>query len=343
MVMLKDFQKINQSQYNNEYEFPSLNINDVVKYHEKIQIKHKICGYTSEKSYYKFKTRNCGNCAKNKKHTQSYWKKKVIKFLGKEYIILDTENNKHLSRHSVINLFHKKCNNYWDPTIGNILFNGKCKFCSSNNKFTFDEVKKIVENDTSNEYSLISDDYINNKTNLVIRHNSCHNVFKMSLTSFYNGKERCPFCSNSKGENLIIEILKKNNIKFDYQVSYDKLKYIRKLKFDFRIFVSDKNYFLLEFDGKQHYFVTGYTTEKVLHDNQHRDNIKNNFCLNNSIHLYRIKYTLIDNLENIILYIFKNYVQRLSKRDSYVTEIYDENLVEYTENGGNMENSNILN
>jgi len=60
----------------------------------------------------------------------------------------------------------------------------------------------------------------------------------------------CPKCTFSKGENLIEDCLNLLNINFQKQKTFDDLKYIRHLKFDF--YLPDYNC-CIEYDGEQHF------------------------------------------------------------------------------------------
>lgn len=96
-------------------------------------------------------------------------------------------------------------------------------------------------------------------------------------------------CSNeSKGEQLIKNILLKNNIVFKQWVTFDTCKYKNLLPFDFFV----NNQYIIEYDGKQHFqaidFFGGEDTFKL---QQIRDNIKTQWCKDNNIPLIRIPYT----------------------------------------------------
>ena len=57
-------------------------------------------------------------------------------------------------------------------------------------KLTYEEVKRRIETD---EYKLISDEYVNNNTKLEIKCNKGH-IFDMSYAVFIRGS-RCPICN----------------------------------------------------------------------------------------------------------------------------------------------------
>lgn len=106
-------------------------------------------------------------------------------------------------------------------------------------------------------------------------------------------------CICSRGELAIKNILNSYNIIYKTEYTFSDLKNPKTnhlLRFDFAIF--DKNnqlQYLIEFDGRQHYFgpdtKTWSRSKDNLEDIQFRDNLKNNYCKNNNIILKRIPYT----------------------------------------------------
>jgi hypothetical protein len=98
----------------------------------------------------------------------------------------------------------------------------------------------------------------------------------------------CPTCKESHGERNIRIFLQNNNIEFITQKTFKDCKYKSLLKFDFYLI----NYNIcIEYDGKQHfnpYYVFG--GEDVLEIQKIKDNIKTEYCNNNNIILFRIRY-----------------------------------------------------
>lgn len=84
-------------------------------------------------------------------------------------------------------------------------------------------------------------------------------------------------CINSKTEILIANILKNNDILFVKQYSFNDLvsEYRNKLKFDFGIIKNNKLYYLIEYDGQQHFEKniknTGWNTKENYIKTHNRD------------------------------------------------------------------------
>ena len=102
---------------------------------------------------------------------------------------------------------------------------------------------------------------------------------------------RCPKCfpQGSKMEAVIEAILVKNHIKYEKEVKFDDCRYKSKLRFDFKIFLSDDKWFLLEADGEQH-FIKRNGFSFCNSENSKRDDIKNKFCQEKNIILLRIRF-----------------------------------------------------
>lgn len=112
---------------------------------------------------------------------------------------------------------------------------------------------------------------------------------------------------SSKGEELVIDFLTKNNIKYLREYSFDDLrnKSGNLLRFDFAI-LNDNNslVMLVEYQGEQHYKDCG---EYGLYQRKYSDPMKRRYCQSHYIPLYEIKYD--DDLE----YIFPNLLNEIKK------------------------------
>jgi len=96
----------------------------------------------------------------------------------------------------------------------------------------------------------------------------------------------------SKGEQITRDFLKRYELPFKEQVSFNNLYYKSKdfpLRFDFQIFFKD-SWFLLEVQGGQHYKPTnfgGHLTEEEIQQNfeegQERDRMKKEYCEKHNI------------------------------------------------------------
>lgn len=99
----------------------------------------------------------------------------------------------------------------------------------------------------------------------------------------------------SRGEILIEEILKKNNLVFKEEYSFPDLKSPngRPLRFDFVVFDDDGQIdFIIEYQGKQHYEASAkFGGKRGLYQQQYNDNQKRRFCALHEFKLIEIPYT----------------------------------------------------
>lgn len=108
-----------------------------------------------------------------------------------------------------------------------------------------------------------------------------------------NNTKSCGCLGRSAGEFKIRELLKSNSFIFEEQKIFKDCKDKRVLPFDFYI----NNKYLIEFDGKQHYyFSTGWSTEEKFFETQKHDKIKNQYCFKHHIPIIRIPYWHYDDL-----------------------------------------------
>ena len=120
----------------------------------------------------------------------------------------------------------------------------------------------------------------------------CGNQVIKTVSELRSGNTMsCGCFKKSHGEREIAILLINNNIKFETQKTFNDLKSMKNhlLKFDF--YLNDLN-ILIEFDGTQHYEQTNFTTETTIQN----DILKNRWCLENNITLYRIPYYELKNI-----------------------------------------------
>jgi len=290
-----------EAKYPNEYlvlttneEYENLNS------HSKIKIKHLKCNTIFEKSFHGLlRDEKCTYCSARTGSIEKYQKYLDDTFGKNEYkIISDTYNSK-----SPLKIKHLKCNTTWDIKPSNIKSLKSCPTCkinnlreySNNKKYDINDIKNMIE--SVNGYKLISDVYNGNKDKLKILHETCGNIFEIKFNNFQQGY-RCSMCSKriSNSELRVIEYLKSLNIDFIHNAIFNDCKYIKLLRFDFKINY-DNSFLLIECDGKQHFHECLYNKDMIQNK---RDFVKDTYCKENNIKLYRIPYTKFKNIEDEI-------------------------------------------
>lgn len=105
------------------------------------------------------------------------------------------------------------------------------------------------------------------------------------------GKIRSCNCSqDSQKEFFIRTFLEENNIKYIKEYSFSDLKTSKGgyPRFDFAIFLEDKLYCLLEYQGEQHYKTSN--NYFGIYEREVTDKLKKEYCKKKNISFYEIKY-----------------------------------------------------
>lgn len=138
----------------------------------------------------------------------------------------------------------------------------------------------------------------------------CGNVFNGLPARVFSDTRPTVSCGcqlRSSGEAFIEDFLIEHEIPYRTQATYPDCRNINKLRFDFALYDDQINLIaLLEYDGRQHYEPIEWFGGEVGYENTKlRDQIKNEYCKENNIALYRIPYTytpqeISETISNII-------------------------------------------
>lgn len=134
---------------------------------------------------------------------------------------------------------------------------------------------------------------------------SCGSIIWVETSKLLSGHTMSCGCLSSKGEEKISSILIENSIFFEKEKTFNSCRFNDTnalARFDF--YIPTKNY-LIEFDGKQHFFSenAGWNNNENLLNIKRRDKYKNKLCKENNIPLIRIPYTHYEDLvlEDLLL------------------------------------------
>ena len=193
----------------------------------------------------------------------------------------------------------------------NILFGKKCRQCAfksthEKQRLTQEEFEKRVKEKTGDLYTVLGE-YIGADNKILIKHNECGYEYNTTPNKFYHSGRRCPNCYNSNPEKEIKGLLIAKGIEFVEQYKFDDCRNIFPLRFDFKISVDNK-WFLLEYQGSQHYIPSDLFGKDNFKQTQINDKIKYDYCRNNYINLEYITYK--ENIEeklNQILEFYANH------------------------------------
>ena len=123
--------------------------------------------------------------------------------------------------------------------------------------------------------------------------------YEATISNRASGKG-CPYCSGSKTERLVYEILTKNNIRFKAEKKFND---INVMYYPYDIYIASLR-LIIEPDGMQHFQKTSGSFEHIPFELRVKhDNIKNEYCTDNGyygnarIPILRIPYIFSPNTE----------------------------------------------
>jgi len=100
---------------------------------------------------------------------------------------------------------------------------------------------------------------------------------------------------------ICLQILQNNKLVKEIipQFRFKDCKNKKSLPFDFKVILNSNEYFLIEYQGRQHYEEVNFFNRN-LEEQQRIDKIKHDYCKNNDIKLLIIRYDEYDKIESII-------------------------------------------
>ncbi len=121
----------------------------------------------------------------------------------------------------------------------------------------------------------------------------CGNEIITTTSALNSGNTTsCGCFHKSEGEEIIKQILLKENIAFETESWREDLKSKKGKPLQFDFYLPDYNCYI-EFDGEQHYKNNRYYSE----EGYERDCQKNEYCITHNIKLYRIPYSEKNNMK----------------------------------------------
>ena len=174
-----------------EYTFLDVYTNSSTK----IRVKHNKCGNIYEVTPNHFlRGIRCSYCSakasgKARRKTDAQFKKEIFDLVGNEYTFLDPYQGV-LTK---IRVRHNKCNEIYEVTPAHFISGRRCPACHGNIKKTNAQFKKEVFDLVGDEYTFL-DAYVNTRTKIRVKHNTCGNVYTVAPHDFLKGT-RCPYCA----------------------------------------------------------------------------------------------------------------------------------------------------
>lgn len=286
------FKKYISEMYDGEFIFKKQEVRN--KKHRFFFLEHKSCNSEFWISYLSFKKKK-PRCIKCDRFNTESFKKAVFDKYGDEYTVL----GEYVALNKPIKIKHNKCGAIIETLRPNNLLymNQGCKACGM--KMAGDHMKakrapqfyKEIQEKFGDRFTFYSeyDGYWGKITGYdsLLDKVFCKKPSDIMKTSVVPNK--------SIAEQRISEWLKRHQIPFKEQYSFEDLKDKKCLKFDF--FLEEKN-LLIEFDGEQHFKQRrDDPTGEKLKITQEHDKMKNEYCQENNIELFRISYLDFKHIE----------------------------------------------
>ena len=289
-----------------EYTF----LEEYDKGHIPLKVIHNICGHEYKVRPSAFmRGDTCPKCsAKSRRKkllkTNEDFVREIEDLVGNEYTFLE----EYKSHKTKICIKHNICGHEYKVAPQRFFNGNRCKKCSDMRQTkTHEDFMEEVRNLTEGEYTF-TEEYINARTKISVTHNVCGHEFLITPNNFLRGN-RCPLCNSSKGEQKIKEYLEKNHIPYEREFTFDDLRNIGKLRYDFAVFnkAEELPKLLIEFDGRQHFEpVEHFGGEEEFRNRIQNDKLKDEYSEEVGIQLLRIAYWDYDNVESIL----NNYIKK---------------------------------
>lgn len=286
-LTLKEFIKRAKEIHGCEYDYSKV---EYVDSKTKITIICPIHGEFEQIPSHHLQGGGCSACRKNKKLTTELFIKQAKK-IHKE-INYDYSKVEYINAHTKVEIICPiKNHGSYMQTPANHLKGQGCPICKGGiNSTTENFIEKANKKHGIGTYNYSKVKYTNAYTKVEIicpKHGNYWQIPNVHLQGC-----GCPKCNKNKGEDDIRNFLTKKGIEFEEQKSFEGCKYKKPLRFDFYL---PKYNLCIESDGEPHFQKINWNgkwtdeeMEEKLKLNQHRDNIKNEYCKNNGITLLRV-------------------------------------------------------
>lgn len=265
-------------------------------------------------------TRQCRNCT-NKQMSEKFLMNDERYKAEKKRLNIEIEHIETCKgSHEAIKHKCPDCGGTFITTPNNVLRKAstKCRECAN-----YSAARKRMKTKEEVEANLndlglkwIDGEYSNKLSRLTVLCSCNHSTFTRRYEYIIGGNDRCSQCTNSTSKPAydIEQYLIRKGASFNKEMTFDDLRYIKKLRYDFFV----DNRFLIEYHGEQHYLKTSRYADDDLYM---RDMIKVNYAYDKQIPLIIIPYTKRKFYKNIIDEVLdENTLNLLISKHGYVID-----------------------
>lgn len=199
----------------------------------------------------------------------------------------------------------------YEISAGNFYMNKRCPFCCCANGVVHpldslgEYLKNNVADDVWSDKNSISPFNLSKYSREIVWwkcKNKKHNDYQRIVNSSNTLNFRCPLCNISYGEELVMNFLNKNNIRFTPQKEFDSLIGLGFGNLSYDFYIEDKRT-LIEFQGIQHEkFTIGLHKNYSDFEKQlEHDKRKREYAINNGYNLIEIWHNQCDMIEDLLM------------------------------------------
>lgn len=241
------------------------------------------------------RTKSCG-CIKASSIDDNYF---IGKTFGELTVISFSKKSKNIKYYKCI----CSCGNVIDVNCYN-LKDGRSTNCGCKRKISVGDLnRKDIIGKKFGKLTVIKKIGVNNnKKTIYLCDCDCGNSIEVVAQSLISEHTTSCGCIKSFGNYSINSILKESGVdyKMEYHVDLSKMPQYNVSRLSFDAFLPEYNV-AIEYDGEQHFkSIEFFGGEEGLRRTIERDEIKNRYCKDNNIILYRISYKDRDFIEDII-------------------------------------------
>jgi len=279
------------TKFNRRYKGKFVFIGPYNGYDKETTFLHPECGneFISKPENFMSKTikKYCIKCSNNRSYDYSYVKNYIEESGEYELISKEYKNNK-----EYLEIKHLECNHIFKMKFNQFSSNGnRCPLCYGHIRFPKEDfLKEFNLKNNENEYIILSE-YESLTKPLKVKHLTCGHEYELKeARQSIKWGLKCPECypSISRGSLEVKLFLSKNNIQYEIEKTFNDLKYINNLYYDY--FIPEFNLFI-EYDGSQHFMPGFKKTKEEFELTKIRDNLKNEYIKNHKEYsLLRITY-----------------------------------------------------
>lgn len=212
---------------------------------------------------------------------------------SKDLELVEITTMKDEKKKPALEIYCKKCKNTFIRRVPLFSKNKSCPYCARQGRPT----TSVIESRLAEKgYTLLSE-YKNNKEKVLIRHEKCGFIWKISMDRNRELNGSCPLCNRrvSKGEQKIIHFLQNHKIAYEKEKRFPWQSHSQ-FRYDF--YIKDYN-LIIEYNGRQHYEETNIFSSS-LQENQEHDEIKREEAIQNGYYFLIIPYTHYNKIDDIL-------------------------------------------